>query len=290
MLIRIHVYFNNRLKISIVKKIFWLCLLGVMAVSACNKSDNNDGNTIPTASLEGKIKLLMDVVSGIKVTLWSDSSLSVGYNKLYFTLEDSVSGQSLTDVSPVLSAKMDMDGMMMSGPCENPEFKDDLKGYEGASVFTMPGNDMMGKWVIMLAFENPNTGRDDTATFSVEVKSAGFGTVLTQKGNDSAQYLITLIQPLHPQIGMNNMELLICKQSDNSMSYVPENDLTIEAKPQMPSMGGMTSTGNENPAFTANGHYLGKVNLNMTGDWQIDLKIHKGGALILDNAHFNFTF
>jgi len=44
----------------------------------------------------------------------------------------------------------------------------------------------------------------------------------------------------------------------------------------MPSMG-HGSPNNVNPVLTKNGHYKGKVNFTMTGDWRINLELNKDG-------------
>jgi hypothetical protein len=73
------------------------------------------------------------------------------------------------------------------------------------------------------------------------------------------------------------------------MSFPPATDLTIEIDPQMPSMG-HGSPNNVNPVHTANGHYLGSVNFNMTGAWRIYLVIKKGSRTISNKAYFDITF
>ena len=58
----------------------------------------------------------------------------------------------------------------------------------------------------------------------------------------------------------------------------------------MPAMQNMTSSNNQNPVLSANGHYVGKVNLTMTGDWKLDIDLLNGQTTIVTDAGIEFTF
>ena len=273
------------------KNLFSIGVYVLMAVafSACTKDDNNprdDQNDI------NKIKLSQITQSGIKVILWSDTALYVGYNRLYFTIADAQSGKAIKNISASMQVTMDMGGTMMYAPAEAPVWDDNSGLYGGATVFTMEGNEGMGRWDIEISFENPNDNTNADFVFHQDVTTAAFTTIVTGQGNDNNEYMVTLVQPVQPKIGMNDLELLVDKvpDMDMDMDYTPVNDLNIQFTPQMPDMEGMTSSNNVNPGFTANGHYAGKVNLDMTGKWQLDIAIQKQGALLMDTLHFDFTF
>lgn len=57
----------------------------------------------------------------------------------------------------------------------------------------------------------------------------------------------------------------------------------------MPSMG-HGSPNNVNPVHIEKGHYRGKVNFTMTGEWQIKLKVFKNGVLLRDDLMFETRF
>ena len=57
----------------------------------------------------------------------------------------------------------------------------------------------------------------------------------------------------------------------------------------MPSMG-HGSDGNVSPVHTENGVYAGKVNFNMTGDWQITLKLKRGDIMIGEPIVYTLDF
>lgn len=73
------------------------------------------------------------------------------------------------------------------------------------------------------------------------------------------------------------------------MNFPPVSDLTVEITPEMPSMG-HGSPNNVNPVYIENGHYKGKVNFTMTGDWRIHLTLKKGDRLITNKAFFDLYF
>ena len=62
------------------------------------------------------------------------------------------------------------------------------------------------------------------------------------------------------------------------MEWPAVSDLNLEMEPWMVSMD-HGSPNNIAPTHTAGGHYTGKVNFTMTGDWQIRLKIKQGEDL-----------
>ena len=103
-------------------------------------------------------------------------------------------------------------------------------------------------------------------------------------GTDSMSYFITMIEPQNPEVGLNTFEMAIhIKQS--MMSFPPVEDLNVEMTPSMPSMG-HGSPNNENPVQTLHGHYVGKVNFTMTGDWRIDLEMTRDSKIITE-THFD---
>jgi hypothetical protein len=73
------------------------------------------------------------------------------------------------------------------------------------------------------------------------------------------------------------------------MNFPADNTYTIEITPEMPSMG-HGSPNNVNPVNTGNGHYKGKVNFTMTGEWKVNVLVKKDGNAVSKNAYFNITF
>jgi hypothetical protein len=70
------------------------------------------------------------------------------------------------------------------------------------------------------------------------------------------------------KVGMNDAEFMVHTTSDGFV-FTPKTDLTTYLTPTMPSMG-HGSSGNVDPIHKLNGMYTGKVNLTMTGDWDLE--------------------
>ncbi|MDT4842046.1 hypothetical protein FQZ97_759270 [compost metagenome] len=74
------------------------------------------------------------------------------------------------------------------------------------------------------------------------------------------------------------------------MNFPAQDNLTIEMTPEMPSMG-HGSPNNISPVSTGNGHYKGKVNYTMTGDWRLHLKVSDAnGTVLLQDAFIDILF
>jgi hypothetical protein len=57
--------------------------------------------------------------------------------------------------------------------------------------------------------------------------------------------------------------------------FVPVETLSIDFTPEMPAMD-HGSPNNVNPAYMASGHYMGKANFTMTGEWRLNLALTDG--------------
>jgi hypothetical protein len=256
--------------------------------SACSKK----AEVTPNTTITGKVKVGTAYATGaaIKVTLYQDTTYLTGYNKIYFTLADSASGAAIATATATISTSMDMGmGSMMMCPVEQPVYTASSKLYTGASVFNMATGNGMGQWDVMVSVTNPSTNKQGVASFMVNVNNSRYSMIATATGTDGNTYMITLVNPLKPQIGMNSLELLVDMQNMD-MSYSPVSTLAVKFTPEMPAMQNMTSNENVNPTPTANGHYVGKVNLSMTGEWNLDINLLNGQTAIVQNAGIEFTF
>lgn len=260
----------------------------LLIISACSKKNSPKPNNNNTAKI--KVGESYATGSGMKVTLYQDTTFLTGYNKIYLVLTDSASAAAITNATATISTSMQMNMTdMMTCPVEQPVYSGDIKMYTAASVFNMTTGNGMGQWNITVNIINPTNGKQGNASFMVNVNNRTYNLIATQTGSDGQTYMITLVQPLKPQIGMNNLELLIDKQNDD-MIYSPVNNFKIQFTPKMPAMEDMTSTNNQNPILLANGHYIGKVNFTMTGDWKLDIDLLNGQNTIVNNAYLEFTF
>ena len=261
------------------KKFLYINILLILLTSACSK-DNN-----PELPLENDKTQIGEkkTAEGLTVTLWSDmKDLLVAYNKLYVTIKNAA-GDNIQNATVSYTPVMDMMTMQHSSPVEQPVYTPKGARYEGAVVFSMPSGDM-GNWKLTV------TVNGEPLVFEVVVKPLPekvkyTGTFL---GSDGFSYSVSLIKPSSPKTGLNDLELLVNRRQ-NMMSFPPADDLSIELTPEMPSMS-HGSPNNVNPVHTAKGHYSGKVNFTMTGDWRLHLRLKKGNTVIIDDASLDLLF
>lgn len=211
-------------------------------------------------------------IANTKVDIYTDASIEVGYCKFFLKLSDNSSKKLFNDANVSIKTLMDMGNMKHSSPTENPKSTKANEGlFECAAVFIMSG-----KWEVTVMVKN-NTNNDE-GEFKLELDIAPSNRVKKVDGADSKQYFITLIQPMTPKVGINDFMIGI-HTKENMMSFPPVTDLTVEMEPSMPSMG-HGSPNNVNPVHQELGHYLGKVNFTMTGDWIIELQMNRTDSLL----------
>lgn len=259
---------------------------------ACKKNETEPSPTPAPVNepVDTKVKIAETYLSGCaaKAIIYADKSFEVGYNKIYVSLLDSISGSKLSNGHFHLDAVMDMGTMQHACPVENYEDTTALNGYfQGAAIFSMAGTS--SQWALHLSFHNHQNGKEGEAEVGVEVKSVSpsklINTTLTLDSNKVLY--ITLIQPVSPKVGINDFEILV-NEKKNSMDYPFCSRYTVEIEPNMPSMG-HGSPNNVNPVHNNNGHYKGKVNFTMTGLWQVKIKLYKDAVLVSNDKYFQMT-
>ncbi|WP_317900027.1 FixH family protein [Aurantibacillus circumpalustris] len=223
-----------------------------------------------------------------KAFIYTTSTLQTGYNEIYVALFDSTDGSSLStghfDILPI----MDMGTMQHSSPVENTEDTVVTNGYfKTAVIFSMAGT--ASQWFLNLNFHNHKNQKFGAAKFGVNVAASSpskFKSTVVAADNN-ASIFITLLNPLKPEVGINDFEIVLHKKN-SMMEFLPIDDYTVEIEPTMPSMG-HGSPNNVNPVITEKGHYKGKVNFTMSGLWQIKIKLSKNGTALSDTQYFEIT-
>ena len=261
------------------KKILFLVLaLAGTILSSCQK----DSDIIIEDQKKNLIKIAdaFAIGSGAKVELWSGTELNTGYQKLYIALSDSASGKAISrsSVQILPMMEMDMNGAKMShsAPLENPESMDaDNTLFPCAAVFTMPSSGESGKWRMIVMVKKEGQTKYGKAEMAIQVKQSQPERVKTITAADGSKLTIAYISPSSPKVGVNDFEIAVFKKQD-MMAFPAEDSYSITMTPEMPSMG-HGSPNNVNPTLTKNGHYKGKVNFTMTGDWRINLVLNKDG-------------
>jgi len=256
-----------------------MLLVALFSFASCSK----DNDISPEQEPE---KVRIDekkTASGVTVTLWADNEdLTVAWNKLYVSLK-TTAGANINNAAITYAPVMDMMTMEHASPVEQPVYNPEQALYEGAVVFSMPSG-TMGSWKLTVSVNN------EQVVFDIEVKPAAANTkhTATVVGTDGISYSVSLVRPLTPKTGMNDLQILINKRQ-SMMSFPAVEDLSVELTPEMPSMG-HGSPNNVNPVHIGQGHYSGKVNFTMTGDWRLNFKLKRGNTVIVEDVELDLLF
>ncbi len=279
------------MKRYILKLLIVVLAIAPLFFSCENKNEENLSNP-----LTGLIKLNDGYAMGAsaKVEIWGKKNFFVGYNNLVVVLYDSLNlNEKITDAHihflPVMTMGMGDMQMQHAAPVENPEEEAINEVFPGAIAFIMATNPE-GSWKLGISVHNHKYDKEGEAEFDITVDnpSTSVLTVFTSQSADSSKLVLSLVEPTKPKVGMNDIEFTLHRMAD-MMDFPPDDSYTIEITPEMPSMG-HGSPNNVNPVNTGNGHYKGKVNFTMTGEWRVNVAVKKDGNTVSKNAYFNITF
>lgn len=271
------------------KSLAALIVSGMLILGACKKEDTTNPTVTSTPDVTTTfIKLGETYLIGAsaKAVVYAEKQPTTGYTKLYTAIFDSITNNRLDDGHLTINPIMDMGMMQHSAPIENQTgSKPSDKLWKAQVVFSMGGT-----WKLNLSFHNHanDLEGDGTVTFSVNNPPLPLVKSLTLAADDSTKVLITLVQPMHPKIGLNDIEFTVHQKAD-MMTFPAVNDYTIEIEPTMPSMG-HGSPHNVHPILTENGHYKGVVNFTMSGLWRIQLTLKKNGVVLDNTTYFDISF
>jgi hypothetical protein len=274
-----------------ISKLIYVLAIICLILSCETKNEENLSNP-----LTGFIKLNEGYVQGAsaKVEIWGKKNFFVGYNNLVVVLYDSLNlNEKITDAHihflPVMTMGMGDMQMQHASPVESPEEEAINEVFPGAIAFIMATNPE-GSWKLGISVHNHKYDKEGKAEFDITVDnpSTSVLTVFTSQCADSSKLILSLLEPTKPKVGMNEIEFTIHRMAD-MMDFPPDDSYTIEITPEMPSMG-HGSPNNVNPVSKGNGHYKGKVNFTMTGEWRVNVAVKKDDNTVSKNIYFNITF
>lgn len=255
--------------------VFSLLLLCTLALFSCSKDENPIAPA--TNNPSGVVKVGEQMESNIKVELFVFNKIETGYNKFYVKLTEMNTNTVLRDAHVSLIPIMDMGTMKHSAPVEQPDEKAVANLFPCAVVFTMPESEMQ-KWTLRVDVHDHSSDKSYTVVFPLSVHSDDHEHTHTLVGSDGASYVVTMMCLCDATVGMNTAEFLVHRRQD-MMTFSAVTDLTLVMTPDMPSMG-HGSPNNVDPIHKGNGHYEGKVNFTMTGEWRIQVELYQGSTVI----------
>ncbi|MFZ4621317.1 MAG: FixH family protein [Bacteroidota bacterium] len=271
------------------KNIIAVLFLFSLVITGCSEKDDPVAAPAPVDPFAGLTKISEGYAVGIatKVQIWSKTPLFTGYNNVYIAVLDSAKGTLVTDAHIHLNPMMDMGMMMHSSPYENPASTKAVNSlFPAQIVFVMAS--MGGTWKVNVEVHNHVTDLEGVASLSVTVadKTPAILKSLVAK-NDSSKVFVSYLKPSSNIVGLNDFEVTIHRTKD-MMTFTADSTYTVVVTPEMPSMG-HGSPNNVNPTNSGKGHYKGKVNFSMAGDWRINLDIYKNGAVVDTTLYFDVT-
>jgi hypothetical protein len=251
-------------------------LLLAFALYSCSDDETNpvkDTDEVTLNSITNKTvgDYTFEIVS-------EETELKEGHSVFYIRATDNSSNSIANDLA--VNLMMDMGMMIHSTP-----FMTEVVTINNMEYIKVDATFIMasagGTWHLDLKSES--LAIDEKIDF-----------IVTETGNvkrftfEEKSYFVTLRSLDSPKVGMNDFTVSIHTR-ESMMIHPAVTDLTTEVEMLMPSMG-HGSDGNVSPVHTANGIYNGKVNFNMTGDWQITLKLRRGDMMIGDPIVYTLDF
>lgn len=244
--------------------------VSILLLTACDHGQKTEAEFNPTTGL---IKIVDGYAKGAaaKVEVWAKEEFFTGYNKLYFVLYDSVTGKRITDSHIHLNPVMHMKRMSHSCPKEEPDKNAVNELFPGAIMFSMPSNEEE-KWTLETKVHNHTNNQEGQTVFDIKVVNPALSRMASIKVPGDSSYYVSYYFPEKMKVGVNIFDVIVFKKKKASPNFLPATHLNIQFTPTMPSMG-HGSSNNENPAHANGGHYQGKVNFSMTGDWKLDVEL-----------------
>lgn len=263
---------------------FWLFISFALILTACSK-DNMEPDPDPAIPYQ-KIGEGYAIGGAVRVELYTEQGLTTGYNPLFIALYDSLSKQPVKNARITLLPMMDMGNMQHAAPADNPDATATDGLFHAGLVFTMPSGSM-GSWTIGINVSV--AGKQGALTLPLTVIEPAKSRVRSFiSAVDDSKFIVALLQPEAPKVGVNDMEIAIYK-AKSMMEFPADSSLTVTLTPEMPAMG-HGSPNNIDPVHIAKGHYRGKVNFTMTGLWQLNLRFKAGTGIADDATFFEVNF
>lgn len=266
-----------------IKSLLMIVLLSAIVFS-CKKDEKTPPPDPIVNSTTDSLRKLSEgyaLGSAVKVEIWAKENYFTGYNKLLIVLLDSVSGQKITSNATItLYPEMDMGTMKHPSPFENPTYSALDNYYHCAVVFTMASG-TSGSWTLNVNVNyNSKAGKAVVPVTVIDPPVSKLKSFVSLA--DGAKIFVSYIQPEKPAGGLNDFEIAIYRKS--SMSFPADSSFSVTLTPEMITMG-HGSNGNINPVHSTAGHYKGKVNFTMEGQWRLHL-VFKSNTTVADSLTY----
>ncbi len=250
------------------KYIVSILFIGLFTV-ACSTDDDN---TPVINEIENLVKIQEIKNSSHTIELYNKTgTFNTGYNNITIRIKDNIDNSYLENVNISWMPMMQMPSMQHSCPKSAiAKITNKKTLFEGVIIYQMTNANGSG-W--SLTFNYTVNGEDYMATDTISVSQSEKQNVASFMGIDDKHYIVALIEPEDPIIGINNLIVGLYKM-ENMMSFPVVQDYTIMLDPRMPGMGNHSSPNNTDLGYDAtDSMYHGNLSLTMTGYWVLNLKL-----------------
>ncbi|GGG58847.1 hypothetical protein [Bizionia arctica] len=274
------------MKLKYILPVLFIALLS----TACSSDDDNN-DTVPEINEVDGLTMVQEIEnSNHTIELYNNSGyFYTGYNDVSIRIKDNTTDTFYEDFTISWMPMMQMP--MMQHSCPNSAIakvpgKDTV--YQGNIIYQMTNTDGSG-WSLTLNYTIDNV--DYSVTDTITVMQYENQNVTSFTGSDNVKYVLALLEPTAPKIGINTMKVGLYKM-ESMMSFPAVEDFTVTLDPRMPGMGNHTSPNNTDLTYSSvNENYQGNLSLTMTGYWVLNLElmdamdnILKGEAVTEENT------
>lgn len=254
-------------------KLTYKTLALMLSLIAFSCSVDNEDPIQPIIDEVADLIKIQDIDNGIHtIEIYSESgTLITGYNNISLRIKNNTTDSYYENFVITWNPMMQMTTMQHSCP-KSLVTKNQNKNtiYEGFIIYQMTNSDGSG-WSLTFDYTIDNV--DYSVTSSIFVEQNIRQNVSSFMANDGSRYIMALIKPNEPIIGINDMTVGLYKM-ENMMSFPEVSGYSILLDPRMPGMGNHSSSNNTDLYFNlVDNLYHGDLSLTMTGYWVLNLKL-----------------
>ncbi|RXJ50086.1 hypothetical protein [Gelidibacter gilvus] len=236
---------------------------------SCSTDDDSD---IILNEVEG-LKKIQDLTNTTHtVELYNSSGkFETGYNAITIRIKDNASNNYIENASLSWMPVMQMPSMKHSSPkSEITKSLGKKTLFEGFIIYQMANLDGSG-WSLKVDYTI--NGTSYTANADIKVMQAEYQNVASFMGTDEVRYVVAMMAPNNPKIGINKLKVGLFKM-ESMMAFPVVEDYKMTLDPRMPGMGNHGSPNNTDLIYNgADKTYEGNLSLTMTGYWVLNLKL-----------------
>jgi hypothetical protein len=262
------------------RKIFFILLLSFMLLQSCRK----DGVTpVQSPGMEYKEIVSANIPGDVLVKLYINTgdSLTLGYNDVFMKVWKNSNEQNSGYVKLFPKMWMTPTYVHSTAASERFNFDNSIGYYKGYVVFNMITNPPDVIWYGVFTYVDGNgtsyVQADSTAMYTSYHPEKQWRLFLDT--TDQALYMLSLVKPFFPVVGMNEITVLLHKTESHLLTHEELHDAFMSVSVyNVDSLN--QSSGNISPVISSDGFYKGTINIPNPGRWKFCDTIRYQGRII----------